>query len=127
MGLYLKESAKAGDWIARYSGDVITKEECDRRKHSNYRMQIHQNLFLDAANPKHFEGRFINDARGSRFKVNARFAAGYILNKCSVTGYFWVRIYATKTIKSGDEIFVDCMAKTSGQRRSLRQYLIQHF
>ena len=53
------------------------------------------------------DARFINDARGSRLKVNARFAAGYILNKCSVTGYFWVRIYATKTIKPGDEIFVE--------------------
>ena len=103
----MKEGAKAGDWIARYSGDVMNKEECDRRKHSNYRIQIHQNLFLDAANPQHFEGRYINDARGSKFKVNARFAAGYILNKCSTTGLYWVRVYATKTIKPGDEIFAD--------------------
>ena len=107
MGLYLKEGAKAGDWIARYSGDVMTKEECARRKRSKYRMQIHKNLFLDAADPKHFEGRFINDARGSKFKVNARFAAGFVLNKCSTTGHFWVRIYATKTIKPGDEVFAD--------------------
>ena len=109
MGLYLMEDTKVGDWITRYttvvsSGDVMTKDECDRRKHSQYRMQVHQNLFLDTDNPKHFEGRFINDARGSRY---ARFATGYTTNICSDTDYFWVRIYVTKKIKAGDEIFID--------------------
>ena len=104
MGRYLMEDTKVGDWITRYSGDVMTKDEYDRRKHSQYRMQVHQNLFLDTVNPKHFEGRFINDARGSRY---ARFATGYTTNICSDTDYFWVRIYVTKKIKAGDEIFID--------------------
>ena len=93
--------------IARYSGDPLTKAECDRRHQSHYRMQVHKNLFLDAANPKHFEGRNINDARFSKYKVNARFSAGYTTNKCSTTGFLWVRIYATRKIKAGEEIFID--------------------
>ena len=107
MGLYLMEDAEKGDWIARYSGDPLTKAECDNRPHSHYRMQVHKNLFLDAANAKHFEGRFINDARRSKFKTNARFAANYSVNICSTTGFFWVRIYASRKIKAGDEVFID--------------------
>ena len=107
MGLYLMEDAEKGDWIARYSGDPLTKEECDSRPHSHYRMQVHKNLFLDAANMKHFEGRFINDARRSKFKTNARFAANYTVDICSITGFLWVRIYATRKIKAGDEVFID--------------------
>lgn len=95
------------DWIARYSGDPLTKEECDCRPHSHYRMQVHKNLFLDAANLKHFEGRFINDARRSKFKTNARFAANHTVNTCSTTGFMWVRIYATRKIKAGDELFIN--------------------
>ena len=107
MGLYLEEDAEKGEYIARYSGDRLTKAECEQRRHSQYRIQVHRNLFLDAESPKHFEGRFINDARNSKHKVNARFAANYSTNICSVTGFSWIRIYATRKIKSGDEIFID--------------------
>lgn len=107
MGLYLEEDAKAGDWIARYIGDPLTKAECDRRGSSHYRLQVHKNLYLDAADQRHFEGRYINDARNSRHKINARFAANYRTNTCSTTGFVWVRIYATRAIKAGEEIFLD--------------------
>ena len=56
MGLCLVEDAKKGEWIARYSGDPLTKAECERRNQSHYRMQVHKNLFLDVADVKHFEG-----------------------------------------------------------------------
>ena len=92
---------------ATVSGDPLTKTERDQRCHSQYVMQVHKNLFLDAANPIHFEGRFINDARNSKHKVNERFAAGYTTNTCSKTGHRWVRIFVTKKIKTGDEIFID--------------------
>ena len=107
MGLYLLEDAEKGECIARYSGDPLAKAECDQRKHSQYRMQVHRNLFLDAENQKHFEGRYINDARHSKYKVNARFAANYAINICSITGFSWVRIYATRKIKAGEEILID--------------------
>ena len=107
LGLYLLEDAKANEWIARYSGAPLTKAELDQKSYSQYVMQVHKNLFLDAVEPTHFEGRFINDARNSKFKKNARFAAGYTTNTCSTTGHVWVRIYATRRIKAGEEIFID--------------------
>ena len=48
MGLYLLESVKAGERIARYSGKVLTLAEHASSAHSQYRLQIHKNLFLDA-------------------------------------------------------------------------------
>ena len=92
LGLFLTEGADKNEWIARYSGDPLTKAECGKRRCSHYRLQVHKNLYLDAADKKHFEGRFINDARGSKFKTNARFAANYATNTCSRTGLKWVRI-----------------------------------
>ena len=107
MGLYVEEDVRAGEWIARYSGEPLTQAECVRRPHSHYRLQVHKNLYLDAADKRHFEGRYINDARNSQFKTNARFAAGYTTNTCSATGLVWVRIYAKKSIKAGEEIFLN--------------------
>ena len=60
LGFYLMEAAKEKEWIARYSGESLTKIECDQRRHSHYRVQVHKNLYLDAENPCHFEGRYIN-------------------------------------------------------------------
>ena len=107
MGLYLMEDAEPKEWIARYSGDPLTRIECDQRKHSHYRMQVHKDLFLDGAALTHFEGRYINDARNTDHEVNARFAANYATETCCRTGNIWVRIYATKKINAGDEIFID--------------------
>ena len=107
MGLYMLEDVKAGDWIARYSGEPMTRAESGQRAHSHYKLQVHDNLFLDAADPIHFEGRYINDARRTKFKTNARFAANFITNTCSDTGFQWVRIYATKRIRAGEEIFLN--------------------
>ena len=76
LGLYLEEDVRAGEWIARYSGEPLTQEECENRPQSHYRLQIHRKLYLDAADKKHFKGRYINDAWKTKFKVNARFAAG---------------------------------------------------
>ena len=56
---------------------------------------------------RHFEGRYINDARKTKFKVNARFASNYKTNTCPATGLVWVRIYATRPIKAGEEVFLN--------------------
>ena len=101
------ENAKENEWIARYSGTPLTAKENDRRRHSRYRVQIHKNLFLDAENQKYFEGRFINDARNSEFEKNARFAADYDTNICTNSDHVWVRIYVTKNIEVGEELFID--------------------
>ena len=107
MGLYMMEGAKVGECIARYSGEPMTRAESTQRGHSHYKLQVHSNLFLDAADPVHFEGRYINDARHTQFKTNARFAANYTTNTCSNTGFKWVRIYATRRIRAGEEVFLN--------------------
>ena len=101
------EDANVGECIARYSGEPMTRAESIQRGHSHYKLQVHSNLFLDAADPVHFEGRYINDARRTQFKTNARFAANYTTNTCSNTGFKWVRIYATRRIRVGEEIFLN--------------------
>ena len=106
MGLYILESASKGEFIARYRGEAITQAECARRT-GGYRMRVHANLYLDAADEAHFEGRFINDGRRAHRRVNARFAANYKTNTCATTGFTWVRIYATRPIKPGEEILLD--------------------
>ena len=46
---------------------------------------------------------YINDARHSEHRVNARC---YTINTCTATGFAWVRIYATRKIRVGEEIFL---------------------
>ena len=46
MGLYLLEDAKKGDFVARYSGDVIDKNTNESRK-GGYHIKISNNLYLD--------------------------------------------------------------------------------
>ena len=41
------------------------------------------------------------------FKANARFAANYTINICSISGFIWVRIYVTRKIYTGEEILID--------------------
>jgi len=116
LGLYILEDARAGDFVARYSGEPLSKAENDKRR-GHYRLQVHRNLYLDAEDPTHFEGRYINDSKGSVFRTNVRFAANYRTDICSEAGHRWVRIYATRKIRAGEELFLDYgkPVRTSGR------------
>ena len=92
--------------MARYSGEAIDRNENAART-SHYRIKISSNLYLDAACRHHFEGRYINDGKRAGKKVNVRFAAGYKTNICSTTGYRWIKIFATRDIKAGEELYLD--------------------
>ena len=105
-GVYIEEDAKKGEFVARFSGEAISKDENDKRT-SRYRLKIHNKLYLDAEKEMFFEGRSINDARGTKFKANVRVASGYRVNTCPVTGQKWVKIIATRDIKAGEELFMD--------------------
>ena len=105
-GLFILEDVKKGEPIARYSGEAISRAEREQRS-SHYIVEVHKNLYLDAADPKHFEGRHANDGKRSRLQVNARFAASYRTNICSITGFRWIYIYATRNIKADSEILLD--------------------
>ena len=39
--------------------------------------------------------------------MNTRFTANYTTNTCTDTGFTWVRIYVTRKIRSGEEIYLD--------------------
>ena len=65
------------------------------------------NLFLDAENKQHFKGRYINDARHTKFRTNARLVADYTTNICTTTYYTWVKIFATRKIRAGEELLID--------------------
>ena len=60
-------------------GEPISREENTRRR-GHYRLQVHKNLYLDAEDSDHFEGRYINDTKGSDFSANVRFTANYRTN-----------------------------------------------
>ena len=62
LGLFLLEDVKAGECVARYSGEVIDQSENETRT-GNYRIMISKNVYLDAELPHHFEGRYINDGK----------------------------------------------------------------
>ena len=53
-------------------------------------MEINKGLFLDAAEPHHWEGRITNDGHMSGFVTNARFGRGRDANVCPVTGVYCV-------------------------------------
>ena len=101
------EDIKEKEWVARYSGERIDLAENARRKGRHYRIQISKNLFLDAEDARHFEGRFINDGKRAGLVPNVRFAAGYRTNTCTTTGFSWIRIFATRDIKAGEELLLD--------------------
>ena len=105
-GLFVMEDIKKGEFVARYSGEAISREECMRRS-SHYRLRIHRGLYLDAENPTHFEGRHINDGQRSRRRINVRFASDYGTNVCANTGFHWIKIFATRNIKAGSELFLN--------------------
>ena len=49
-------------------------------------MKINKDLYLDAAEPHHWEGRAVNDDQRSGFTTNARFGSALVANVCPVTG-----------------------------------------
>ena len=106
-GLFIMEDVKNKTCVARYSGERIDLAENNKRKGHHYRIKISNDLFLDAEDPRHFEGRFINDGKRAGIKPNVRFAAGYRTNTCSTTSFSWIRIFATRNIKAGEELYLD--------------------
>ena len=100
------EDAKKGAFVVRYSGEAIDKVTNGSRA-GHYRIKISNNLYLDAENSHHFEDRYINDGVRAGKHANVRFAAGYNTNTCSVTGFQWIRIFATRDIKKGEELYLD--------------------
>ena len=88
LGLFMIEDACYGDVIARYSGDQFTAAEVRARSASDYLMEVNKDLFLDANEPHHWEGRYVNDGVIAGLRINGRFGSALVCNVCPVTGTY---------------------------------------
>ena len=102
-GLFSMQHVQPGEVVARYSGDVLTKQQCETSK-SAYLLEINSNCFLDAQDPSNFEGRFINDGPHSGRVQNCEFAAAYTTNPLDGSTRRWIKVYATREILPGEEL-----------------------
>ena len=105
MGLWLLEDADQGDRVARYTGDLIDAEQAAKSR-SPYLLMINRRQVLDATDPSHEKGRYVNDGKVAGRRVNAAFGAGSRPILCKDTGRYYVSIRATRRIKAGTEILV---------------------
>lgn len=103
-GLYTKEDIKKGEFILEYKGEIITDKEATRRAAEDdcygYMFFINKNLCIDAYHTPQHLARYANDAKGLARVENLKNNAEYEIvgKKCFIK--------ATKSIKSGEEIFV---------------------
>lgn len=103
LGLFMLEEAKAGDRVAVYTGTPLTAAEAAHST-SPYLFQVNKNLVLDAQDPTHANGRYINDGAVAGREVNARFGAARFAVTCKETGRPYVSVRATRTIPAGTEV-----------------------
>ena len=108
LGLFLLETAHKNDRVAKYSGELISKEEAHRRhKNGNcYIMQINKRQALDASKDPQFKGKRINSGGREAWRNNARIRCNGSYQICPTTGRKWVSIKADKTIPPYSEIFM---------------------
>ena len=105
-GLWMLEDAAPGDRVALYTGDILTAAEAEESD-SAYMVMVNKNLILDARDPAHGKGRFINCGRMAGKPVNAAFGAARRTATCPNTGRPYISIRATKRIPAGTEVLVD--------------------
>ena len=99
-GLFLCESAKEGERVARYSGVVLNREEIEYSK-SKYILMISKDVFLDAEHPSNWEGRSMNCGIGHR--ANVRFGASRIHNTCRGCKRAWISVFALRNIFADED------------------------
>jgi hypothetical protein len=96
LGLFAKKQFKVNDYICSYLGTIIhTDTENDFE--SDYVLKYDNTHSIDSDDPTSCYARYANDAITST-KINSRFSVR--------RGVIALCLRATKTIKTGDEIFV---------------------
>lgn len=106
MGLFLLEDAEKGDRVALYTGDVLTEAEA-RKSKSGYLLRISKKCVLDARDPSHDKGRYINCGVMAKRTVNVAFGAARYPNTCRETGRKYVSVRATQKIKADTELLAN--------------------
>lgn len=91
---------KKGEKIADYGGEVLTKQQLDKRYPGDslavYGLQINKNRYIDARSTKAGVARYANDPRGSGKSANAKLKISRATNKG--------KLEATRPIKENQEV-----------------------
>lgn len=95
-GLFAERDFEPGETIAKYTGDWLYNE--DEVWGGNYVLKYNQAKSIDAARTNTGTGRWINDARGSGKRPNARFSYDRRREMALIK--------ATKCIREGEEIYL---------------------
>ena len=102
-GLFMLETARKGDRVATYVGEVLTPEQA-KDADSDYIVKVNSKVYLDAKNVvKDNQGRYVNYG-GPGLTNNARLGSGRTYTVCKKTGRPYISIIATKTIQPREEV-----------------------
>ena len=93
LGLFATEPIKKGEFVAEYTGELITSEEADRRG-GKYLFVITDDLVLDAKGREH-KARYMNHSCRPNCYAEVNEEEEY------------VKIYAKRKIAAGDELSYD--------------------
>lgn len=94
LGLFAEESIKKGEVIIEYIGDILNKEEADKKVTSQYLFEINRNKTIDGS-PRWNIARYCNHACGSAANAESEIKKGRVF------------VQAIKNIKEGEEIVYD--------------------
>lgn len=94
LGLFAQEPIKKGELIIEYIGDILNKEEADKKASCQYLFEINRNKTIDGT-PKWNIARYCNHACNSAANAESEISKGRVF------------VRATKNIKEGEEICYD--------------------
>lgn len=103
LGLFAEKSFKTGDYVAQYSGEIISVEEYDKRYSDDamgsYGVELDSKRVIDACRSDSGVARYACDYHGSGKKPNVEYVADDEKDE--------VWLVAIRPIKKGDEILSD--------------------
>lgn len=94
LGLFAGEDIKKGEVIIEYIGEILNKEEADKRARSQYLFEVSRNKTIDGT-PRWNIARYCNHACEEAANAESEIKRGRVF------------IQAIKNIKEGDEIVYD--------------------
>lgn len=94
LGLFAGENIKKGELIIEYIGNILNKEEADKKTTSQYLFEITRNKTIDGS-PRWNIARYCNHACGDAANAESEIKKGRVF------------VRAIKDIKEGDEICYD--------------------
>ncbi|MFA5132440.1 MAG: SET domain-containing protein [Candidatus Paceibacterota bacterium] len=94
LGLFAEEQIKKGEMIIEYIGNILTKEEADKKTTSQYLFEVSRNKTIDGT-PRWNIARYCNHACNEAANAESDITKGRVIIK------------AIKTINIGDEIVYD--------------------